>query len=85
MTQTPDNQPGTSPMRTGDLGRYAGLGFQFAAVMALFAGAGWWLDGKLGTEPWLLVCGCLLGAVGATIALVRAVPPPRPAKRPPGS
>ncbi len=62
----------------GDLGRHAGLGFQFAAVLALFALAGWWLDGKLGTQPWLLVLGCLLGAVGATIALVRAVPPSRP-------
>jgi F0F1-type ATP synthase assembly protein I len=67
----------------GDLGRHAGLGFQFAAVLALFALGGWWLDEELGTRPWLLVLGCLLGAVGATIALVRAVPSARTTRRPP--
>jgi F0F1-type ATP synthase assembly protein I len=66
----------------GDLGRHAGLGFQFAGVLALFALAGWWLDEKLGTTPWSLVLGCLLGAVGATIALVRAVPSAGSRRRP---
>ena len=43
-----------------DLGRYAGLGFQFAATLLLFGAAGWWLDGKLGTDPWLLIAGIFL-------------------------
>lgn len=64
-----------------DLARYAGLGFQFAATMVVFAGAGWWLDSTLDTSPWCLLAGCLLGSVGATVALVRAVPPPRSGPR----
>jgi ATP synthase protein I len=57
-----------------DLGRYAGLGFQFAAVLLAFGALGWWLDGLLGTRPWLLVAGVFLGAAGAFIALLRSVP-----------
>ena len=60
-----------------DLGRYAGLGFQFAATQLLFAAAGWWLDKKLGTGPWLLVAGVFLGAAGAFVSILRAVPKPR--------
>lgn len=36
-----------------------GLTFVVAIVMGL--GAGWWLDRKLGTAPWLLLSGLLLG------------------------
>jgi hypothetical protein len=31
-----------------DYGRYAGLGFQFAATMLLFGALGWWLDERWG-------------------------------------
>lgn len=60
-----------------DLSRYAGLGMQFAVTLLLFVGAGIWLDKKLGTEPWLLIAGVLLGGTGAFIAILRAVPPAR--------
>jgi hypothetical protein len=58
------------------LGRYAGLGFQFAGVLLAFGALGWWLDGLLGTQPWLLIVGVFLGAAGAFLALLRAVPRP---------
>ena len=29
-----------------------GLGMQLALTVAVFAGAGWWLDAKLGWSPW---------------------------------
>jgi hypothetical protein len=69
----------TAPRRNlvaaeADFGRYAGLGLQFAVTLALFGALGWWLDSKLGTTPWLLVAGILLGAVAAFVALLRAVP-----------
>lgn len=69
----------SAPSRKGasgasDLGRYAGLGVQFAASMALMGALGWWLDGKFGTSPWLLITGVFAGAVGGFIALLRAVP-----------
>ncbi|MHB1418318.1 MAG: AtpZ/AtpI family protein [Bacillota bacterium] len=45
--------------------RYANFAFSFGVTMAasiligLFGGR--WLDGKLGTSPWLMVVGLLLG------------------------
>jgi F0F1-type ATP synthase assembly protein I len=58
-----------------DLGRYAGLGLQFAASLALFGAIGWWLDRRLSTGPWLFILGLLSGAALAFVALLRAVPP----------
>jgi F0F1-type ATP synthase assembly protein I len=66
-----------------DYARYAGLGLQFALTLIAFALAGWWLDAKLGSSPWLLLLGVLLGATGGFVALVRAVPPARGGARPP--
>ncbi len=58
----------------GDMGRFAGLGLTFAATIAVLGGLGWWLDGKFGTLPWLLVTGVLVGAVGGFVRIVKAVP-----------
>ena len=44
-----------------DYYRYAGVGLQFAATVAVFALLGWWGDGKLGTSPWLLLVGAFAG------------------------
>ncbi len=43
-------------------GQYAGHGMTF--VVAILGGLylGQWLDGKLGTAPWLLIAGVFLGA-----------------------
>lgn len=60
-----------------EFGRYAGLGLRFAVTVALFGLLGWWIDGRVGWSPWLLVTGVLLGAVVAFIGIVRAVPPPQ--------
>ena len=60
---------------TLDLGRYAGLGLRFVLTAAVLGLLGWWLDGRFGTAPWLLVAGVLLGSVGGFVAIVRAVPP----------
>jgi F0F1-type ATP synthase assembly protein I len=58
-----------------DNARYAGVGFQFGAAIILFALLGWWLDGKLGTGPWLLILGVVLGFTGGLISLLKKVPP----------
>lgn len=44
-------------------------GFEFAAVTAVLALLGWWLDGKWGTEPWLLVIGLAIGLIGGLYKL----------------
>ena len=35
---------------------------------------GWWLDGKLGTAPWLMLVGIALGAAGGFYSMVKKVP-----------
>jgi F0F1-type ATP synthase assembly protein I len=60
-----------------DMGRYAGLGFQFAGALLAFGALGWWIDSLLGTQPWLLIVGIFLGAACAFVALLRAVPAAR--------
>lgn len=64
-----------------DLGRYMSLGLQFAASVGLFTFGGYWLDGRLGSLPWFTVLGVFLGFVGATVSLVRHVPPVRGKRR----
>jgi F0F1-type ATP synthase assembly protein I len=45
--------------------RISAIGFQFCFSIAIGALGGRWLDEKLGTGPWLLVVGLVLGAVAA--------------------
>ena len=40
---------------------YAGAGFQFAFALLLFFFVGRWADGKLGTAPWLMLLGMVVG------------------------
>lgn len=53
--------------------KFAGAGLQFALTFLVFGALGWWLDGKLGTEPWLMIGGILSGAVGAMYSLIQRV------------
>jgi F0F1-type ATP synthase assembly protein I len=71
----PSEPPKSSEGAGSDFGRYAGLGLQFVVTLALFGGLGWWIDGMLGSTPWLLVTGVLFGSVIAFILIVRSVPP----------
>jgi F0F1-type ATP synthase assembly protein I len=71
----PSQPPKPSGGAGADFGRYAGLGLQFVVTLALFGGLGWWVDGMLGSTPWLLVTGVLLGSIVAFILIVRSVPP----------
>ena len=50
--------------------KYAGAGLQFALTFLACGALGWWLDGKLGTEPWLMIGGILAGAAGAMYSLI---------------
>ena len=52
-------------------GAVLGAGMQFAGAIILFLFAGRWLDARLGTEPWLLLLGVMLGAVGGFVSLYR--------------
>ena len=52
--------------------RYAGLGIELAAAVGLLSLLGWWIDGRLGTAPWGLVVGALVGLIGGMALLVRS-------------
>ncbi len=54
-------------------GRYASLGIQLAASMCVCGWIGYWLDGKLGTYPWLMILGLMSGAGAGFYALILAV------------
>ena len=52
-------------------------GFAYAAAVALFASVvsfcalGWFLDKWLGTQPWLLIVGIILGSAAGLFEFVR--------------
>ncbi len=60
-----------------EYGRYAGLGFQFAATILVFVLIGWWADQRLSTEPLFLIVGVFAGATGGFLSLIKSVPGPK--------
>lgn len=54
-------------------GQYMGLGLTWAMATLLFLALGWWLDTKLGTEPWLLIVGAFVGASAGFYYLYRHI------------
>lgn len=48
-------------------------GLMLAASVAIGAYAGWWLDQRYGTDPWLAVTGLFLGAIAGFIQLWKVV------------
>ena len=46
---------------------------QFALTIAAFCLIGWWLDGWLGTSPWLMIVLVFVGFFGAMVSLVSRV------------
>lgn len=56
-----------------DSAPYLGLGLQLAAAILVFFFIGSWADRKLGTEPWLMIAGVTVGAVGGFIQFFKSV------------
>jgi len=53
------------------MGRYAGIGLQFAVSVLLFLYAGQWFDRRFGTAPWGVLLGVLVGASAAFHSMYR--------------
>jgi ATP synthase protein I len=51
--------------------QFLGAGIQFAASILVFLFLGRWLDDRLGTEPWLLLLGVMVGASAGFYSLYR--------------
>ncbi len=58
-----------------------GLGFELAAPLLAGLFGGRWLDGRLGTRPWLVLAGAVAGAAAGMWNFYRRVVPPGGAKR----
>ncbi|WP_242392632.1 AtpZ/AtpI family protein [Anaeromyxobacter oryzisoli] len=51
---------------------YIGAGWSLVASIVVFAGAGYWLDGKMGNRtPWFTLVGSVLGITGGLISFLR--------------
>ena len=67
MAQKPDSGQQGGPQKNDDgrnYARWAGLGFEFAGVLAVFCYMGYKLDEALNTSPWLLITGFAVGFAG---------------------
>jgi len=63
--------------------RFAGLGMELAASVAVLTLLGWWVDRHFGSAPWGVLTGALIGIVGGMYNLVRqALESIRPQGRP---
>jgi F0F1-type ATP synthase assembly protein I len=49
----------------------AGVGFQFVIMVLVFLFGGQWLDRKLGTGPWLMIAGLMVGGALGFWSLLR--------------
>jgi F0F1-type ATP synthase assembly protein I len=56
-----------------DAGPYLGMGIGMAATVLLSLGAGYWLDGRLGTKPVFFLLGGLFGMAAAGYHFYRTV------------
>lgn len=54
-------------------GQYSALGIEMAVAVSVGTLGGSWLDEKLGTEPYLLVLGLVVGVGAAAKAVLRVV------------
>jgi F0F1-type ATP synthase assembly protein I len=52
---------------------YMGIGLQIAVSFVFFVFLGYWADGKLGTSPFLLLAGVVLGMAGMSLVLMKVV------------
>lgn len=60
-----------SPTRVLAVGSELGI----ATLIGLFGGS--WLDGRLGTGPWLMILGLVLGGIAGIRSLMRLAPKPQ--------
>lgn len=69
-----DHRPQSDDRRgLRQLGVLSTVGVALVIATLLGTGGGYYLDGRLGTSPWLTVVGLLLGVAAGFVNLFRAV------------
>jgi F0F1-type ATP synthase assembly protein I len=75
----PDKESNSEREERGSLGealKYAQISGMLIGPMLGLGAIGWWLDGRFGTKPWLLLTGLILGMIGGFVNFFRLVLPP---------
>jgi F0F1-type ATP synthase assembly protein I len=76
----PQDDRGGKPETPSPL-QLMGLGFELVAPLLAGLFGGRWLDGRLGTGPWLVLVGAVTGAVAGMWNFYRRVAPPGDTRR----
>lgn len=63
----------TSPTTWQLIGQLSTIGMSFVFALILGFGAGFWLDGVLGTKPWLSFIGFFLGLAAGVLNVYRVL------------
>jgi len=63
----------TPPSTARLLGQLSTVGLSFVMALALGFGGGYWLDGYLGTAPWLAFAGFFLGLSAGVLNVYRVM------------
>ena len=68
MTRAAGGGPGGA-----DWAQYGQIGMLLVTPMCLLGFAGHWLDRRLGTAPWLLLAGLVIGMAAGFVSFLRVV------------
>ena len=63
----------TSPTTLQLIGQMGTIGLSFVFALVIGFGAGYWLDGALGTKPWLSFVGFFLGLAAGVLNVYRVL------------
>jgi ATP synthase protein I len=55
------------------IGQLSTVGLSFVLALVMGFGAGFWLDGRLGTSPWLAMLGFAMGVGAGVLNVVRVM------------
>ena len=62
-----------SPSTLRTLGQLSTVGMSFVLAIVLGFGAGYWLDGRVGTSPWLAFLGFFMGLAAGVLNVYRVL------------
>lgn len=62
-----------SPTTLRTLGQLSTVGLSFVLAIVLGFGGGYWVDGRLGTGPWLAFLGFFLGLAAGVLNVYRVL------------